>query len=511
MGDYRINSQVVVSITHCSQVALFGIIDNHTRAIIRAREISWNAPLAFESYINRSFQAIIIGFDDVQEQLELSLRLIEHDPWKKAEIKYALGREVEGTVVGLIEDAAFVNLEPGIDAFLPLSEVPWTTPCRIEELLWINDHIKAKVVELAPQQRRLRISIRDLVAEREKEFNRQMWNSQFHEASSGVTIAEYIPKDTRLRLLRMSAEDRDINSALELHVLIIEDDEIFGTALCSLLQANGCQVVLARESVSGLDYIDHRDSDFHLIILDWNLPTLKGHQILKRLRDARSQSRIVTILDSSYLKNFPDIWNSILECNTDVLSKSNNDSLTIGLLSILRELRQEKPQRTMEQRRQVQRLENSFSAQNMSLSMNESAQVVDNNDDKLLSILGGLQSDTHASTIAIICLDPVHPMPRVELCTGKPLLLREASPDVLYSPLGDVLQKQQEVYIEVRSNTSRFNRLLVLLKFHGLIGIPIPMSDTTVYGLLLFKENQGFDQTALQQARANAYLIGGML
>lgn len=339
MNNYSINSPVRVHITHFSRIGLYGKLDNDVKTIIRTREISWNPPKPLETYVDSSLDALVIGYDPIQNQLELSLRFMDHDPWKDANVRYAPGSEVEGIVVGLIEDAAFVELEPGIDAYLPRSELTSYTPRHIQELLWVNDRVKAKVVDIVSSKRRIRISVRERVAERDRNFKHEIWSSQLHRASSGVTIAEYIPNHTRLRLLRIGQEDDEQILSRELRVLIIEDDEVFGLGLSSLLQANGCRVVLAKDSLTGLACIEGQMPAFDLIILDWNLPILKGHEVIDLLSVSNVLSRVAIILEPTYLQNFPEIWNSILESNSDILSKSDNENLTSNILSILRELR----------------------------------------------------------------------------------------------------------------------------------------------------------------------------
>lgn len=511
INNYSINNEVRVHITHCSRMGLFGKLDDDVKTIIRTREISWNSPQPLESYVNRSYDALVIGYDPIQNQLELSLRFKDHDPWKDAESRYVPGTEVEGIVVGLIEDAAFVEIERGIDAYLPRSELTSLPPQHIEELLWINDHVKAKVVDIASQKRRIRISIREQIAERERKFKHEIWSSQLHGAASGVTIAEYIPKQTRLSLLRIGDEDRESNSSAELHVLVIEDDDVFGLGLSSFLQANGCQVVLVNDSLSGLAWVERRTPAFDLIILDWNLPTLKGHEVIEQLYVLNIPSRVVTILEPSYLQNFPEIWNAVLQSNSDILSKSDNEYLMSSILSILRELRHVGADQHSGMRPSITRPAEAVFPERISARASEVSTADHSYDTRLSSIIDQLLATSHASTVAIVYLDPTQPMPAVELWSGKALALQDASPDVLYSPLGDLLQDRQEVFLDVKSGSSRFDRLLSLFVFKGFIGVPITVSAAVSYGLLLIREDRKFDTQDLEKARSAAVLVGEIL
>jgi small subunit ribosomal protein S1 len=151
MTDYPINSRISVHISHYTPAGLRGKVKDGTRAIIRNREIAWDVPPPCKYYVGKTLETVVLDYDTVNEQLELSLRLIEHDPWEDVATKYARGREVEGRVVGLISGAAFIELEPGVDALLPASEVPLNTDQHIEDWLWIHDQVKMQVIKVDPR------------------------------------------------------------------------------------------------------------------------------------------------------------------------------------------------------------------------------------------------------------------------------------------------------------------------------------------------------------------------
>ena len=151
--DHPINSTVYVRITRAIPPGLLGrIVDasgsEGAKAIVRTREIAWDEPRPAEAYIGQTLRAVVIGYNSAYEELELSLRLAERDPWEGIEARYALRQAVQGRVIGLAERAAFVELEPGVEGFLPISELAQAHVERVEDWLWIDDTIQALVTRI---------------------------------------------------------------------------------------------------------------------------------------------------------------------------------------------------------------------------------------------------------------------------------------------------------------------------------------------------------------------------
>jgi len=510
MNNYQINSRVSVYIKQYSKAGLLGKVDKGAQAIIRQREIAWCTPSSLEEFIGQTLQAVVLRYDSRQERLELSLRLIERDPWKEVTAKYAVGNEIDGRIVGLIEKAAFVEIEPGIEAFLPISELPFATQNRMEDFLWIHDYIRASVVEIIPNQRRLRISVKALLALRDRHIQRQLWASQLEAPIEGSTLAEHLPNEIRLQLLRLGMNDDHVKPKRELRALLIETDEIFASGIESLLRSNGCRVVLAKDSLAGLKQIQNQTPTFDIIIIDWNLK-FSGYTVIQELQRSKKESRVAVILDPVYCQQGLDIRNIMDGNDFDVFFKSDTEALEIGIISILRELQQSEIKIESRLHHQPSSLDSLPSIQFFSAPAGESSLSSQSYESRLLAILAQLKDITHATTVLVMRLDSGRPSPVIEAYSGKPPALEKASHEIIYSPLEDILLRGEEVLMEAKPESSRFDRLLAVLSFRGFIGIPIPTIESASYGLILFNENRSFINQNQHQARNAAHLIAQTL
>ncbi|MCR4728840.1 MAG: 30S ribosomal protein S1 [Lachnospiraceae bacterium] len=98
------------------------------------------------------------------KKIALSLKFNDTNPWIKAEEKYAVGTEVTGTVMRMADFGAFVELEPGIDALLHVSQITKGHIEKPSDVLKVGDVITAKVVDFNLEEKRVSISIRALTA-----------------------------------------------------------------------------------------------------------------------------------------------------------------------------------------------------------------------------------------------------------------------------------------------------------------------------------------------------------
>ena len=96
------------------------------------------------------------------EKIALSLKFDETNPWVNAEEKYAIGNVVNGRIARMTDFGAFVELEPGVDALLHVSQISYEHVAKPEDVFKIGDEIKAKIVDFKPEDKKISLSIKAL-------------------------------------------------------------------------------------------------------------------------------------------------------------------------------------------------------------------------------------------------------------------------------------------------------------------------------------------------------------
>lgn len=97
------------------------------------------------------------------DKIALSLKFDETNPWLNAEEKYAVGTIVEGTIARMTDFGAFVELEPGVDALLHVSQISYEHVAKPEDVFKIGQKIEAKVVDFKPEEKKISLSVKALL------------------------------------------------------------------------------------------------------------------------------------------------------------------------------------------------------------------------------------------------------------------------------------------------------------------------------------------------------------
>lgn len=105
---------------------------------------------------------------DIQgEKIALSLKFADRNPWLTASEKYAVGTQVTGKVARMTDFGAFVELEPGVDALLHVSQISKEHVEKPADVLKAGQEITAKVVDFNNDEKKISISMKALAVEEE--------------------------------------------------------------------------------------------------------------------------------------------------------------------------------------------------------------------------------------------------------------------------------------------------------------------------------------------------------
>ena len=102
-------------------------------------------------------------------KIALSLKFEDENPWKDAAVKFAVGNEVTGKVARMTDFGAFVELEPGVDALLHVSQISKEHIEKPSDVLKVGDKVTAKVVDFNEADKKISLSVKAMFAPEPKE------------------------------------------------------------------------------------------------------------------------------------------------------------------------------------------------------------------------------------------------------------------------------------------------------------------------------------------------------
>jgi len=136
--------------------------------LLHISEMSWGR-VESPKKVFKVGQPLRVLIKDIQEnKIALSLKFPEENPWNGAEEKYAIGNIVTGRVARMTDFGAFVELEPGIDALLHVSQISREHIEKPADVLKVGQEVTAKIVDFNPENNKISLSVKQILLDEER-------------------------------------------------------------------------------------------------------------------------------------------------------------------------------------------------------------------------------------------------------------------------------------------------------------------------------------------------------
>ena len=171
----------VVSVT---DYGAFVEIEKGVEGLIHVSEMSWSKRAVHPSKVVNPGDMVevqVLGVDEANRRISLGLKQTEANPWEELGLKHPIGSQVKGKVKSITDFGVFVEIEPGIDGLVHISDLSWTKKIRHpSEMVKKGDELEATVLGIDVENERVSLGVKQLSAD--------PWN----------TVAERYPLNTRI-------------------------------------------------------------------------------------------------------------------------------------------------------------------------------------------------------------------------------------------------------------------------------------------------------------------------
>jgi small subunit ribosomal protein S1 len=133
--------------------------------LLHISDMSWTRSVGHPSEILKKGQEIetqILNVDKENKRISLGIKQIQPDPWATVAQRYPMGSRVTGKIVRLTDFGAFVELEPGVDGLLHISQWARRPSARPDEMVSVGDELTLLVIRVDPNERRIGLSLKEL-------------------------------------------------------------------------------------------------------------------------------------------------------------------------------------------------------------------------------------------------------------------------------------------------------------------------------------------------------------
>ena len=127
-------------------------------------EISWSRLNHPDQVLTQgqTVEVKILNIDTERSRISLGMKQLGGNPWLKAIDSYAVGRQVSGTITRVMDFGAFVELEPGVEGLVHISELAHTRVRRVGDVVGEGQEVDVKVLEIDSERQRISLSLKAL-------------------------------------------------------------------------------------------------------------------------------------------------------------------------------------------------------------------------------------------------------------------------------------------------------------------------------------------------------------
>jgi small subunit ribosomal protein S1 len=161
---YPVGARVRGKVVSITNYGAFVELEKGVEGLVHISEMSWTRNVKHPSKlvtIGDEIEAVVLKVDRDDEKISLGMKQIEEDPWLALPQKYPIGTRVEGKVRNLTSFGAFVEIEPGIDGLIHISDMSWTK--RVQhpsEVLRKSDDVQVVVLGVDPENKRISLGLK---------------------------------------------------------------------------------------------------------------------------------------------------------------------------------------------------------------------------------------------------------------------------------------------------------------------------------------------------------------
>ena len=177
-AELEAQKQVIMSKLEKGQI-LEGVVKNITSygvfidlggvdGLIHITDLSWGRVNHPEEVValDQKLQVVIIDFDETKKRIALGLKQLTAHPWEAFDANLNVGDTVKGKVVVMADYGAFVEIAPGVEGLIHVSEMSWSQHLRsAQDFMKVGDEVEAVVLTLDREERKMSLGIKQLSAD----------------------------------------------------------------------------------------------------------------------------------------------------------------------------------------------------------------------------------------------------------------------------------------------------------------------------------------------------------
>lgn len=163
---FPVGSRVTGEVVSLMSYGCFVRLEDGIEGLVHISEMSWTKRINHPSemvQVGDSVEVVVLDIDKNKQEISLGMKQTEVNPWELVTEKYPPGTVINGTVRNLANYGAFVEIEPGIDGLLHISDMSWTKKVtHPNEMFKKGDEVECVVLDVDQEKQRISLGVKQL-------------------------------------------------------------------------------------------------------------------------------------------------------------------------------------------------------------------------------------------------------------------------------------------------------------------------------------------------------------
>ena len=164
-ANYKVGDEIDATIVSITPFGAFAQIIDGVDGLIHITDLSWGRVKHPEEIVSldEKIRVVILDFDDAKKRIALGLKQLAPHPWEALDPNLKVGDHVKGKVVVMADYGAFVEIAPGVEGLIHVSEMSWSQHLRsAQDFMKVGDEVEAVILTLDRNERKMSLGIKQL-------------------------------------------------------------------------------------------------------------------------------------------------------------------------------------------------------------------------------------------------------------------------------------------------------------------------------------------------------------
>jgi small subunit ribosomal protein S1 len=188
----KVGSKIKGRISSITDYGLFVEVEKGVEGLVHISEVSWTDrinDLSKKFRVGEDIEVLVVSLDTANRRMSLSIKQLDKNPWESLDQQFKVGQKIKGTVSNITDFGIFVQLLPGIDGLVHISDLSWTEHiAHPSDLYKRGDEVEAIILNIDKDSKKVSLGI--------KQLSKDPWEAIETEYPAGSTVEGEVSKIT---------------------------------------------------------------------------------------------------------------------------------------------------------------------------------------------------------------------------------------------------------------------------------------------------------------------------